>query len=137
MRQVNEDESRGQRLNRLLRTERSDQASPLVTGDDGQLPEAVRHELRRIMHRLDEIGWAVEKWNVAEFHEYFRKPRRVLLVNFAAGITRGIGMAIGFTLLGAFVIWFLKALLVANLPGLGRFVAELIRIINSELRVRP
>lgn len=99
--------------------------------------EDVRHLLKRVAARVDEIGWAVEKWNIAEFHEYYRRPRRILWVNFVAGLFRGVGMAIGFTLLGALVLYAVRVAIIYNLPGIGHFLAQLIRIINEDLRMRP
>lgn len=103
--------------------------------------ESVRAEVERqavrILRRLDELMWAAQKLDVAEFAEYFRHPRRVLLVSFATGVARGIGIAVGFTLLGAVALWFLERLLLAHLPGLGHFVAELVRLVNRDLTLGP
>ncbi len=106
-----------------------------------RLAEELRAEVERqsvrILRRLDELMWAAQKFDVAEFAEYFHHPRRVLLVSFATGVARGVGIAVGFTLLGALVLWFLQRLVVANLPGLGHFVAELVRLVNRDLTLGP
>lgn len=101
-----------------------------VEDDLGQL-------MRRVLHRVEEVSSHLEKWDVAEFHEYYRRPRRVLWVSFVSGVARGVGIAVGFTLLGGLLLWILRVLVVTNLPGIGHFVAQLIRIINEDLSLRP
>lgn len=65
--------------------------------------------------------------------DLLRRPRRLLYVNFVAGLARGLGMAVGFTLLGALVLYFLRALVLLNLPGISSFIATLIRLVRQEL----
>lgn len=104
---------------------------------EGRPEDALEERLHRLALKMDEVAWRLQRMDVAEFAEYYRRPRRVILVSFATGVARGVGIAVGFTLLGALVLWLLRSLLVLNLPGLGHFLAQLIRIINSDLSVRP
>lgn len=99
--------------------------------------EEIRDLLRRLARRVDDFLWAAHKMDVAEFVEYFRHPGRVLWTSFATGVARGLGIAVGFTILGALLLWVLRQSVVMNLPGIGHFIAQLIRIINEDLRVRP
>ena len=45
--------------------------------------------------------------NVAEYVSLINSPRKILWLNFIIGIARGLGIAIGATLLGAIVLMFL------------------------------
>jgi len=56
-------------------------------------------------------------------------PRRYMMVNFLGGLFRGFGIALGMTILGAFVLYMLQRLVVLNLPVIGDFIAELVRIV--------
>ncbi len=113
------------------------------TGDDergaaeSRLENAIEERLHRLALKMDEVAWRLQRMDVAEFTEYYRRPRRVIVVSFATGVARGVGIAVGFTLLGALVLWLLRSLLVFNLPGIGHFLAQLIRIINNDLSVQP
>ena len=49
-----------------------------------------------------------------------------------AGLMRGFGTAIGFTILGAAVIYFLQQLAYQNLPLIGGFIAEIMRIVDLQ-----
>lgn len=74
-----------------------------------------------------------ERLGLHEYVEYLQKPRRLMLTNFIAGLMRGLGFAIGFTILGAIVIYIVQKLALANLPGIGDFFAEIVRIVQMRL----
>lgn len=93
--------------------------------------------VRRLIRKVEELTWAAHRLDVAEFHEYFRRPGRILFISFASGLFRGLGIAIGFTLLGALLVLVLRWLIVLNLPGIGQFLAQLIRVINQEMALKP
>lgn len=54
------------------------------------------------------------------------------LNDFLAGVARGFGVAIGFTLLGGIALMFLQRLAFSNMPVIGAFVADLLRIIKLQ-----
>lgn len=54
-------------------------------------------------------------------------------MNFLGGLSRGFGIAVGITLLSALVLWFLQRLVSLNLPLIGNFIAELVRIVLTYL----
>ncbi|MEW6171569.1 MAG: DUF5665 domain-containing protein [Bacillota bacterium] len=89
--------------------------------------------LIRFEEKLKELTVATEKMKLAEYVELLDRPWRLMYVNFIAGLARGVGIAVGFTLLGALLIYFLKNLVAANLPGIGKFIAEVVRMVNLHL----
>jgi len=72
--------------------------------------------------------------NVCEYQEFLEKPAKVLWINFIRGVASGLGMAIGFTILGAMVIYFLKSMVNLNLPLIGQYIAELVKIVQDNMR---
>lgn len=88
----------------------------------------------RVLARLDELVAAMEKASVAEFIELYRRPWRLLSLNFAAGVFRGFGIAVGFTAVGAVFLYALGRLATLNLPYIGNWVAEIVRIVQTELK---
>ncbi|MGI6317165.1 MAG: DUF5665 domain-containing protein [Dethiobacteria bacterium] len=66
---------------------------------------------------------------MAEYMNLINNPRRYMMVNFLGGLFRGFGIALGMTILGAFVLYMLQRLVVLNLPVIGDFIAELVRIV--------
>jgi hypothetical protein len=89
---------------------------------------------RRLIVRLARLSQDLEKFNLAGYINLLNNPRRYLLVNFTGGIFRGLGFALGATLLAALLLYFLQRLVVLNLPLIGDFIAELIKIVNEQLK---
>lgn len=93
--------------------------------------------LAHIKGRLDDIAREMEKTGIAEYVEMLHRPRRLLFLNFWIGLARGFGMAIGFTFLAALVVYFLQHIIMLNIPVIGHFIAELVDIVRSEMRIGP
>ncbi|NLO89338.1 MAG: hypothetical protein GX088_03290 [Clostridia bacterium] len=67
-----------------------------------------------------------------EFVEIIKDTRKLFILNFLLGMTRGMGMALGFTFLGAIVFYILKQIIVLNLPVISRFIAEIVRLVELQ-----
>lgn len=83
--------------------------------------------------RFEQIALALEKAKLGEYVDMMSKPRRLLFTNFIAGLARGFGMAVGFTLLGALALYFLRIVVMLNLPFIGGFIAEIVKIVQDHL----
>ncbi|MEG0874922.1 MAG: DUF5665 domain-containing protein [Clostridiales bacterium] len=88
--------------------------------------------------------WAIEK--VAAYLEHSRlndyialieKPGRWIRINLMGGIARGIGIAIGFTLLGAIGIILLQQVVTWNLPGISDFIAQILDMVEKSRGLKP
>nr|WP_246451982.1 DUF5665 domain-containing protein [Alkalicella caledoniensis] len=74
----------------------------------------------------------MERMQLAEYMNMLNDPKRYLMVNFLGGVARGLGMAVGFTLLGALVIYFLQRVVLLNLPVIGDFIADIVRLVQNQ-----
>lgn len=83
--------------------------------------------------KIDEIGIALEKTKITEYVDFINNRKRLIYVNFIQGLARGFGMAIGFTLLGALILYMLQELIKLNLPLIGDFIAEIVKIVKENL----
>jgi len=90
----------------------------------------------RLARRVQELCLTLEKMRLTEYMRYVNDVRRLLWVNFLTGLARGFGTAIGFTVLGAIAITVLQRIAVDNLPIIGRFLAEVVRIVQDNLGKR-
>ena len=84
---------------------------------------------QKLLDKLAELSQQLEKFNLAGYLEQLNNPRRYFMVNFMGGLVRGFGIALGMTILGAFVLYILQRLVVLKLPVIGDFIAELVRIV--------
>ena len=90
----------------------------------------MQKQLEEIANRLEKT---VERLNFEEYIRYSVSWKKQLAVNFVGGLARGVGMAVGFTLLGAMIIALLSKLLTLNIPIFGDYLAEVIRIVLERL----
>ena len=89
-------------------------------------------ELREMHRVLKSIASKLDRANFYEYMLYVQDKKRIMRVSFLSGIMRGLGGAIGFTLLGAVVVYILQRIADSHLPGIAELIAELINIVNSK-----
>ncbi|WP_069650195.1 DUF5665 domain-containing protein [Caloranaerobacter ferrireducens] len=88
---------------------------------------------KELEKKIHEIALQLEKAKIAEYVDILNNRRRLLYINFIGGLARGFGMAVGFTILGAFVIYLLQKMISWNLPLIGDFIADLVKIVQENL----
>ena len=87
-----------------------------------------------LIHKLEILICRLEQMHIDAYLRYVRNWKRRLAVDFLSGIVRGLGFSVGFTILGALLIYFLRNAALANLPVIGRFLADLVRIVENNLQ---
>ncbi len=92
--------------------------------------------LLKLDSKVQELAVAMEKMKFAEYVEYINNPKKMLATNFLAGIARGLGMAVGFTILGALLLYVLRQLVLLNLPLISDFIADIVELVNDSMRNR-
>lgn len=91
--------------------------------------------LERVDRRLTEMGRKMETREIAEYVQLLNSPRRLILINIMTGIARGVGIAIGVTIFTGTIVYFLQQLGALNLPVVGDFIAEIVRIVQAQLEL--
>lgn len=87
----------------------------------------------KIMYKLEEISDRIQSINLAEYIELVRSPKKMLIINFISGLARGLGVAIGATVLGALFLLILFRLAQTNIPVIAEFLAKIIKIVETYL----
>lgn len=95
-----------------------------------------REYLETLGNKIDEMALNMEKLGIAEYVTMIENPRRLFWVNFWQGVARGFGMAIGFTILAGLVIYILQKMVVLNMPVIGDFIAEIVKIVQNQLYLK-
>lgn len=93
----------------------------------------LKKQQKLLLERIEELAQNMEKYNIAEYIQLLNDPKRFFWLNFLAGIIRGLGIAVGMTILGAILIYFLQQLVVLNLPLIGDFIAEIVKIVQQHM----
>lgn len=92
--------------------------------------------LKTLIEKVKELSINIEKMKLAEYVDLLHSPWRLLWINFISGIARGLGIAIGFAILGAIMIFILRQLVDLNLPVIGSFIADIVEIVQQQMRAR-
>ncbi|WP_420799768.1 DUF5665 domain-containing protein [Paenibacillus mesophilus] len=86
--------------------------------------------------RLIKIADQMEKTQIADYVMLLNRPRKIIFTNLYAGIARGVGIAIGFTVFAATILYVLRMLGALNLPIIGDFIADIVKIVQVQLEGR-
>ncbi|NLV37173.1 MAG: hypothetical protein GXY17_10925 [Clostridiaceae bacterium] len=84
--------------------------------------------------KLDRVALGMERAKLNEYVNYLENPRKMFFANFMAGLARGFGASIGFTILAAVVIYILQGVVKLNLPIIGEFISDIVNIVNNNLK---
>jgi len=93
----------------------------------------LKEDKEEILKKLEELADKIQDINIAEYIELVRSPKKMLFINFISGLARGLGIAIGATVLGAVFLIILLNLAQSNIPLIAEFVAKIIKIVETYL----
>jgi hypothetical protein len=83
---------------------------------------------------IKNIADQLEKAKIGDYITIMQNPARMVILNFTAGIARGLGIAVGFAILGAIVIYMLQRLVLLNLPIIGGVITEIVKMVQTKAR---
>ena len=93
----------------------------------------MKESSRLMAKRMEEHLRVLEQLQLTKYLRYVQDTRRLMRTQFVSGLFRGMGMAVGFTILGAVLVVLLQALAQRNLPVIGDFLAQIVAIVQSRL----
>lgn len=88
--------------------------------------ERIRENEKKV---LEDLAVKMDNMRVAEYLALVTNPKKLIWMNFLLGLARGLGMSIGFTVLLGLILYIMRSWV--NLPVIGQWIAELIRIIEN------
>jgi hypothetical protein len=92
-----------------------------------------RERLEKLMSRLESYLLSLEQMRLREYIHFLGDRKRLMRSHFWGGVARGLGMAVGFTILGAMLVIMLQRLASRNLPVIGDFLAQIVSIVQRRL----
>ncbi|MCS7459283.1 DUF5665 domain-containing protein [Paenibacillus doosanensis] len=87
---------------------------------------------KKVTHMSNQM----ERIQIADYVQLLNNPRRLILTNLLAGISRGVGIAIGFTVFATTILYFLKLLGALNIPIVGDYIADIVKHVQYQLGER-
>lgn len=89
--------------------------------------------IEALREKLEELSLNLERMKLAEYVDLLNRPGRLLYINFISGLARGVGIVVGFAILGTVLLLVLKRLLMLHLPLVSSFIAQVIRLVELQL----
>jgi hypothetical protein len=89
--------------------------------------------LKAINNKINKMAKDMEHTAIADYIQLLNSPRKLMWTNFVAGISRGVGFAIGFTLIASTIVVVLQVLIQWNLPIIGHFISRIVDLVNEQL----
>ena len=88
--------------------------------------------MNKLDKQIDKLADRLESMRIAEYIDLLQKPSKIIYLNFLAGISKGLGIAVGATIVFAILIDLLSRLIVVNLPVIGDFIVQILHIIEAK-----
>ena len=96
--------------------------------NESTLNLASEKDLGLIKRYLERLILIIERSRIRDYMMLTDSKTRLFLINFVAGLGKGFGQAIGFTLLAGIVFFILASWV--DLPIIGKYIANLINIVE-------
>lgn len=87
---------------------------------------------KELLTRWERIAERLDASRIADYVELMNKPRKLIWMSFVAGIARGLGVAVGATVIFALVLELLRRLIVVNILGIGDFIVSILKVIEAK-----
>lgn len=98
-----------------------------------QEQEADMEKASLVVRQIDRWIASMERLRLAEYVRYVDDRKRLFWTSFFSGVARGVGMAVGFTILGAVLVLILQDLARHNLPLIGDALAQIVSVVQKRL----
>jgi len=83
-----------------------------------------------LIEQMQRLTRHLEALRIADYIELLEKPWKLITTNFIAGIARGLGFAIGTTIIFALVVEGLRRIILINIPIINDYLVEIFKIID-------
>ncbi len=93
------------------------------------LSEKTTEDLGLIRRYLERLTLTIERSRIRDYMMLTDSKRRLFLINFVAGLGKGFGQAIGFTVLAGLLFYLLSSWV--DLPVIGEYIAKLMDIVDQ------
>lgn len=86
---------------------------------------------RKLDKKIEQLNNNFEKSNLEELSYILGNKLEIAKRNLLAGILRGIGIGIGFTLITAIILIILQKIVLLNIPVIGEYIGDILDIIEK------
>ena len=88
--------------------------------------------LKKLEQAIEQLNTILQQSHIEDISYFLGSKKRMFWMNFFAGIFRGFGIGIGFTIITAIVIIILQKIVMLNIPVIGEYIADIVDFINEK-----
>lgn len=88
---------------------------------------------KKINKKIDNINEKLDKSRILEISYIMGSKKEIIKRNLLAGLSRGVGIGIGITLISALIIYLLQKIIKLNIPVVGEYIADIVAIVQWNL----
>ena len=88
---------------------------------------------KKINKKIDDINEKIDKSRIVEISYIIGDKKEIIKRNLLAGISRGIGIGIGITLISSAIVYLLQKIIKLNILILGEYIADIVAIVKGNL----
>ena len=83
-----------------------------------------------VIKRINKLYNHLDGLRIGEYLDLLEKPWKLFRINFMVGIARGLGFAIGTTIIFALILEGLRRIIVINIPIITYYLAEMLKLLE-------
>ena len=93
--------------------------------------EAEKEDL--LIRQINRLNKNLLENNIIDIAQLLGNRKRLLTTNLIAGISRGVGIGIGVTVISAALVIILQKIVTLNIPVIGEYIADIVDIVQKSL----
>ena len=90
-----------------------------------------RLSINVLQKSIDKLTHILQNMNLHDLIYILGSKKEIIKRNLLAGIARGIGGGIGFTIITAIIIYFLQRIVRLNIPIIGEYINDIVEIVQG------
>ncbi len=110
-----------------------------MTNDKCQMTNDEIKLMQSLDGKIGKLSIAMEKARIDEYTTMLTHPWKFFFLNLGAGIFRGVGMAVGFTLIAAVLFYIVAKILMTMVdwPIIGMYIGEMVNFVGQYTKGMP
>ena len=93
-----------------------------------------KSKIEKLMKNIDQLNFNLTKNNLIDLAEILGNRKELLIRNLIAGMAKGIGIGIGFSILTAELVIILQKIVTLNIPVIGDYITDIVEIVDRNRR---
>lgn len=86
---------------------------------------------KKQLNSIEKLVSILQKGNLQEIVYIMGSKKEIIKRNFIAGISRGVGIGVGVSIVSAMLISFLQRIVTLNIPVLGEYISDIVSIVEK------